>query len=55
MSTAGIIMTIIVIVILAIIAANMLILLVTGWILAYAGVFYLGFGGYCHQLLQNGP
>ena len=44
-STAGIIMAIIVIVILAIIAANMLILLVSGWILAYAGVFYLGFGG----------
>lgn len=38
-------MAIIVIVILAIIAANMLILLVSGWILAYAGVFYLGFGG----------
>jgi type IV secretory pathway TrbL component len=38
-------MAIIVIAILALIAANMLILLVTGWILAYAGVFYLGFGG----------
>jgi len=38
-------MAIIVIVMLALIAANMLILLVTGWILAYAGVFYLGFGG----------
>ena len=45
MSTAGIIMAIIVIANLALIAANMLILLVTGWILAYAGVFYLGFGG----------
>jgi P-type conjugative transfer protein TrbL len=45
MSTAGIIMAIIVITILALIAANMLILLVSGWILAYAGVFYLGFGG----------
>ena len=44
-STAGLIMAIIVIAILALIAANMLILLVTGWILAYAGVFYLGFGG----------
>jgi type IV secretion system protein TrbL len=44
-STAGIIMAIIVITILALIAANMLILLVSGWILAYAGVFYLGFGG----------
>lgn len=45
MSTAGIIMATIVINILALIAANMLILLVSGWILAYAGVFYLGFGG----------
>ncbi len=45
MSTAGIIMATIVITILALIAANMLILLVSGWILAYAGVFYLGFGG----------
>jgi len=44
-SAAGLIMAIIVITILALIAANMLILLVTGWILAYAGVFYLGFGG----------
>ena len=44
-STAGIIMAIIIIAILALIAANMLILLVSGWILAYAGVFYLGFGG----------
>ncbi len=45
MSTSGIIMAIIIITILALIAANMLILLVSGWILAYAGVFYLGFGG----------
>jgi P-type conjugative transfer protein TrbL len=45
MSTSGIIMAIIVITILALIAANMLILLVSAWILAYAGVFYLGFGG----------
>jgi type IV secretion system protein TrbL len=45
MSTAGLIMAILVITILALIAANMLILLVTGWILAYAGIFYLGFGG----------
>lgn len=44
-SAAGLIMAIIVIAILALIAANMLILLVTGWILAYAGIFYLGFGG----------
>ena len=45
MSTAGLIMATIVITILALIAANMLILLISAWILAYAGVFYLGFGG----------
>lgn len=45
MSTSGIIMGIIIITMLALIAANMLILLVSGWILAYAGIFYLGFGG----------
>jgi len=44
-SAAGLIMGVIVIVVLALIAANMLILLVAGWILAYAGIFYLGFGG----------
>jgi P-type conjugative transfer protein TrbL len=44
-STAGLIMGVIVIVTLALVAANMLILLVCGWILAYAGIFYLGFGG----------
>ncbi len=45
MSTAGLIMATLVIAILALIAANMLILIVSGWILAYAGIFYLGFGG----------
>jgi type IV secretion system protein TrbL len=45
LSTSGIIMGVMVIVVLALIAANMLILLISGWILAYAGVFYLGFGG----------
>ncbi len=44
-SAAGLIMGVIVIVVLALVAANMLILLVSGWILAYAGIFYLGFGG----------
>ncbi|WJF90214.1 P-type conjugative transfer protein TrbL [Paraburkholderia bonniea] len=34
-----------VLVVLALIAVNMLLLLVTGWFLAYAGVFLLGFGG----------
>jgi P-type conjugative transfer protein TrbL len=44
-STAGILMATLIIALLALIAANMLILLVSGWILAYAGIFYLGFGG----------
>ncbi|MTW05899.1 P-type conjugative transfer protein TrbL [Pseudoduganella ginsengisoli] len=30
---------------LALIAANMLILIVSGWMLAYGGIFFLGFGG----------
>ncbi len=30
---------------LAIVALNMLVLLVSGWILMYAGIFFLGFGG----------
>lgn len=30
---------------LALISINMVILLVAGWILAYAGIFFLGFGG----------
>jgi type IV secretion system protein TrbL len=31
--------------VLTIVAVNMLLLLITAWILAYAGVFFLGFGG----------
>lgn len=30
---------------LAVIAVNMLLLLVSGWLLSYAGIFFLGFGG----------
>jgi type IV secretion system protein TrbL len=44
-STAGIIIAVIIIGILALIATNMLILLVSAWILAYAGIIFLGFGG----------
>ncbi|MCX2693811.1 P-type conjugative transfer protein TrbL [Pseudomonas sp. DCB_CB] len=36
---------IVVLVILALIAVNMLLLLVSAWLLAYAGIFLLGFGG----------
>ena len=44
-STVGIFISAIILVILALIGVNMLLLLVSGWILAYAGVFFLGFGG----------
>ncbi len=36
---------VVVLVILALIAVNMLLLLVSAWLLAYAGIFLLGFGG----------
>lgn len=44
-SAIGIIIALIILVILALIGVNMLLLLISGWILAYAGIFYLGFGG----------
>ncbi len=44
-SAAGIIISLIILICMALIGVNMLILLISGWILAYAGVFFLGFGG----------
>lgn len=44
-SACGLLMGLVVLVVLALVAVNMLILLVSGWILAYAGLFILGFGG----------
>jgi len=44
-SAVGITISAAVLVILALIGVNMLLLLVSGWILAYAGIFFLGFGG----------
>jgi type IV secretion system protein TrbL len=44
-SAAGLVMSAGILVILALVGVNMLNLLVSGWILAYAGVFFLGFGG----------
>lgn len=44
-SAVGIIIAAIILIILALVGANMLLLLVSGWVLAYAGVFFLGFGG----------
>jgi type IV secretion system protein TrbL len=44
-SAAGLIMGGIILVVLALIGINMLILLISGWVLAYGGIFFLGFGG----------
>ncbi|MFY8352898.1 P-type conjugative transfer protein TrbL, partial [Pseudoalteromonas sp. SSM20] len=44
-SVVLIIIGLIVLVILALVAINMLLLLITAWVLAYAGIFFLGFGG----------
>ncbi len=41
----GLVVGLIILVVLALVAVNMLILLVSGWMLAYAGIFFLGFGG----------
>lgn len=44
-SLAGILMGAAILVILALVGVNMLLLLASGWVLAYGGVFFLGFGG----------
>lgn len=44
-SFTGIIISGAILIILALIGVNMLLLLISGWILAYAGIFFLGFGG----------
>jgi P-type conjugative transfer protein TrbL len=44
-SMTGIIMAAAILITLALIGINMVLLLVSGWILAYAGIFFLGFGG----------
>ena len=44
-SAVGIIVSAVILIILGLIGVNMLLLLVSSWILAYAGVFFLGFGG----------
>lgn len=44
-SAVGMIIAAIILVILALVSVNILLLLVSGWILAYGGVFFLGFGG----------
>ena len=44
-SALGIIIALIILFILALIGINMLLLLIAGWLLAYGGIFFLGFGG----------
>ena len=44
-SACGILISGIILVVLALVGVNMMVLLVSGWILAYAGIFFLGFGG----------
>jgi len=39
------IISLIILIILAVIAVNMLLLLISSWVLLYAGIFFLGFGG----------
>ena len=44
-SATGLIISGIILIVLAMIGISMLLLLVSGWILAFAGIFFLGFGG----------
>jgi len=44
-SLAGILMAVAILLVLAIIGVNMLLLLASAWVLAYGGIFFLGFGG----------
>nr|AFS51473.1 TrbL mating pair formation protein [uncultured bacterium] len=44
-SFIGVVLALAVLILMTLIAINMLLLLVSAWILAYAGIFFLGFGG----------
>lgn len=44
-SAVGIALSIIILLVLALVAVNMLLLMISAWVLAYAGIFFLGFGG----------
>ena len=44
-SAFNLLLCVIILIVVALIAVNMLVLLVSGWILAFAGIFFLGFGG----------
>jgi type IV secretion system protein TrbL len=44
-SFIAIIISLIILIVIAVIAVNMLLLLISSWVLMYAGIFFLGFGG----------
>lgn len=44
-SLVGVLISLIILLALALMAVNILIVLISAWILAYAGIFFLGFGG----------
>lgn len=44
-SLFGFLMALVILVVLALIAVNMVVLLISGWVVGYAGIIYLGFGG----------
>lgn len=44
-SLVGVVLSMLIMVMLAVIAINMLVLLIAAWVLIYAGIFFLGFGG----------
>jgi len=44
-SIMGFFMALVILVVLALIAVNMVVLLISGWVVGYAGIIYLGFGG----------
>lgn len=44
-SGIGILISVAILVVFALVSVNMLILLISSWFLAYAGIFFLGFGG----------
>ena len=44
-SAIGVLIGLVILVVIALVAINMLLLLITAWVLLYAGIFLLGFGG----------
>jgi type IV secretion system protein TrbL len=44
-AACGILISVAILIVFALVGVNMLLLLISSWVLAYAGVFFLGFGG----------